>query len=40
MLFEDNAGAETLARAPKIYPRTKRIAIKYHHFHEAVKNGM
>ena len=37
-LFEDNVGAETLARTPNINPRTKHIAIKYHHFRDAVKN--
>ena len=36
-LFEDNKGAETLANAPKMNARTKHIAIKYHHFREAVK---
>ena len=36
-LFEDNRGAETLANAPKMNARTKHIAIKYHHFKEAVK---
>ena len=37
-LFEDNIGAEMLAKAPKMNPRTKHIAIKYHFFREAVKN--
>ena len=36
-MFEDNKGAETLANAPKMNARTKHIAIKYHHFREAVK---
>ena len=36
-LFEDNKGAETLANSPKMNARTKHIAIKYHHFREAVK---
>ncbi len=31
-LFEDNIGAETLAKAPKMNPRTKHIAQKYHWF--------
>jgi hypothetical protein len=39
-LFEDNVGAETLANAPKMTPRTKHIAIKYHHVREAVKSGV
>ena len=36
-VFEDNAGAIELANAPKIRPRTKHIAIKYHHFRSHVK---
>ncbi|GFH58525.1 hypothetical protein CTEN210_15001 [Chaetoceros tenuissimus] len=39
-LFEDNVGAETLAKSPKMTPRTKHIAIKYHHFREAVSRGI
>jgi hypothetical protein len=35
-VFEDNNGALTLANAPKMNPRTKHIAIKYHHFREKV----
>ena len=31
-IFEDNIGAETLAKSPKMTPRTKHLAIKYHHF--------
>ena len=38
-LFEDNMGAEHLAKSPKMTPRTKHIAIKYHHFREHVKAG-
>ena len=37
-LFEDNNGALELARAPRYRPRTKHIAIKYHHFREHVAN--
>ena len=37
-LFEDNKGAEELANIPKNRPRTKHIAVKYHHFREAVKS--
>ena len=37
-VFEDNNGALELAQAPKYRPRTKHIAIKYHHFREHVKN--
>jgi hypothetical protein len=38
-VFEDNAGALELANAPKIRPRTRHIALKYHHFREHVKQG-
>ena len=38
-LFEDNNGALELAKAPRYRPRTKHIAIKYHHFREHVQNG-
>ena len=38
-LFEDNNGALELAKEPRYRPRTKHIAIKYHHFREHVKNG-
>ena len=37
-VFEDNNGALELAKEPKYRPRTKQIAIKYHHFREHVKN--
>jgi hypothetical protein len=35
-VFEDNNGAISLALSPKMTPRTKHIAIKYHHFREHV----
>jgi hypothetical protein len=35
-VFEDNSGALLLATSPKINPRTKHIAVKYHHFRESV----
>ena len=38
-VFEDNTGAEELARTAKYRPRTKHIAVKYHHFREHVRNG-
>jgi hypothetical protein len=38
-VFEDNIGALQLARAPRITPRTKHFAIKYHFFREHVKQG-
>ena len=39
-VFEDNKGAIELALAPKICPRTKHIALKYHHFREHVWKGL
>ena len=36
--FEDNAGCIELARAPKLRPRTKHIAVKYHHFRSHIHN--
>ena len=38
-LFEDNKGAEELTNVTKNRPRTKHIAVKYHHFHEAVRKN-
>ena len=38
-VFEDNAGAVELARCPKMRPRTKHIAVKYHHFRHHVQKG-
>ena len=35
--FEDNAGCLELAKAPKLRPRTKHIAVKFHHFLGFVK---
>ena len=37
--FEDNESCITIAKAKKFTPRTKHIALKYHHFREYVKNG-
>ena len=39
-LFTDNNGAIKLAKAPKIHPRTKHIALKYHHFWEHIQKGL
>ena len=36
-VFEDNNGAIELAKAPKIRPCTKNIALKFHHFREHVR---
>jgi hypothetical protein len=38
-VFEDNIGALELAKTPKLRPRTKHIAIKYHHFRDFVKRN-
>ena len=35
-VFEDNNGAIELARAPKIRPRTKHVALKYNQIREHV----
>ena len=38
-VYEDNQGAIALAVSPQMQPRTKHIAIKYHHFRSFVANG-
>jgi hypothetical protein len=38
-VFEDNKGCVELATAPKMRPRTRHIALKYHHFRSHVENG-
>ena len=38
-VYEDNRGALELANLPKLRPRTKHIALKYHHFREHVRTG-
>lgn len=38
--YEDNKGAIELANAPKERPRTKHINIKYHHFRNALEQGL
>ena len=37
--FEDSNGAIELAKAPKMRPRAKNIAIKYHHLRSCVQKG-
>ena len=37
-LFEDNNGALTMAKEEKYRPRTKHIALKYHHFRSFVRD--
>jgi len=39
-IYEDNREALKLTREPKFRPRTKHIALKYHHFRWAVAKGM
>jgi hypothetical protein len=38
-VFEDNKGCVDLIAAPTMRPRSRHIAIKYHHFREHVCNG-
>jgi hypothetical protein len=38
-VFEDKKGCVELATTPRMRPRTKHIAIKYHHFRSHVANG-
>jgi hypothetical protein len=38
-VWEDNQGCLSLAKEGKFSPRTKHIAIKYHHFRSKVKDG-
>ena len=38
-VWEDNESCITVAKAPKFTPRTKHIAIKYHHFRRFVSDG-
>jgi len=39
-MFEDNAGAIELAKLPKLRPRTKHLAIQYHHFRSWTVRGL
>ena len=39
-VFEDNSGALEMAKTPKMRPRTKHMNLKYHHFREAVQDGL
>ena len=38
-VFEDNKGCVELANAPKMRPRSKHIALKYHQFRSHVASG-
>ena len=35
-VFEDNVGCIDLVKTPRMRPRTKHIALKYHHFRSSV----
>ena len=36
--YEDNRGCIDLINSPRLRPRTKHIALKYHHFREHIKS--
>jgi len=38
-VFEDNSSCIKVAKAPSMTPRTKHIALKYHHFRSFIRNG-
>jgi len=38
-VWEDNRSCIKVAESPKFTPRTKHIALKYHHFRQFVKDG-
>jgi hypothetical protein len=38
-LFEDNIGAEELAKVPRNRPSNKHIDVKYFHFRSVVRDG-
>ena len=38
-VWEDNESCIKVAKSPKFTPRTKHIAIKYHHFRRFVQDG-
>ena len=38
-VWEDNNSCITVAKSPKYTPRSKHIAIKYHHFRSFVSDG-
>ena len=37
--WEDNRSTIKVSESPKLTPRTKHIALKYHHFRKFVSNG-
>ena len=38
-IFEDNAGCIVLATTEQHRPRTKHLAVKWHHFKDQIRNG-
>ncbi len=38
-VFEDNAGCIVLMTKDEFLPKTKHLAIKWHHFKDQVRNG-
>ena len=38
-VWEDNQSCMKIAKSPKFTPRTKHIAIKYHHFRSFINDG-
>jgi len=39
-LFEDNESCVKVAKAPILTPRTKHIALEYHHFRSYIDEGL
>ena len=39
-VFEDNQSTIAVTRAPSMLPRTKHIGLKYHHFRQAIQQGI
>ena len=39
-IFEDNESCIQLSKSPRMRPRTKHIAIKYHHFRKGIIDGL
>ena len=39
-VFEDNESCIQISKSPRMRPRTKHIAIKYHHFRKGVIDGL
>ena len=39
-IFEDNMGCIDLVETPRMRPRTKHIALKYHHFREHMRKKL